>query len=378
MVSAFFLLLVFFVVFRQNLAGMKETIWRVLGDSSFAALLLMLSESSCRRVGVDRQTVVVVVGAAGEEQYGQQFQEWAVRWRQAAEKAEAHYVEIGGKPESTESDKNRLRAALEASAKESLEPLWLVLIGHGTFDGRSAKFNLQGSDLSATDLAEWLKPFRRPLAVVNCASASGPFVNQLSGAGRVIVTATKSGQEQNFAQFGEHVSRTIADASADLDKDGQTSLLEAFVAASSRVDEYYDQQGRLASEHALIDDNGDALGTPANWFRGVRATRTSKSGTLPDGLLAHQFCLVRSALERNIPPELRVQRDALELEMARLREKKSELPEDEYYALLEPLLLKLAELYRDIVRSGFATASRRPRFVWHGIDCLTPSGSSQR
>ena len=250
---------------------------------------------------------------------------------------------------------NRLREALEASAKESLEPLWLVLIGHGTFDGRSAKFNLQGSDLGATDLAEWLKPFRRPLAVVNCASASGPFVNQLSGAGRVIVTATKSGQEQNFARFGDaRISRTIADASSDLDKDGQTSLLEAFVAASSRVDEYYDQQGRLASEHALIDDNGDALGTPADWFRGVRATRTSKSGTLPDGLLAHQFCLVRTALERSIPPELRVQRDALELEIARLREKKSELPEDEYYALLEPLLLKLA---------GLLPAARRRPFT---------------
>ena len=175
--------------------------------SLLTVLLLLLLEPCAAESEADRQTVVVVVGAAGEEQYGQQFQEWAVRWRQAAEKAEAHYVEIGGKPESTESDKDRLRAALEAPAKESLEPLWLVLIGHGTFDGRSAKFNLQGSDLSATDLAEWLKPFRRPLAVVNCASASGPFVNQLSGAGRVIVTATKSGQEQNFARFGEHVSR---------------------------------------------------------------------------------------------------------------------------------------------------------------------------
>ena len=31
------------------------------------------------------------------------------------------------------------------------EELWIVLVGHGTFDGREAKFNLEGPDLSATE-----------------------------------------------------------------------------------------------------------------------------------------------------------------------------------------------------------------------------------
>ena len=137
-----------------------------------------------------------------------------------------------------------------------------MVIGHGTFDGKEAKFNLRGPDLSAADLAEWLKPFRRPVAVINCASASSPFINKLSATNRVIIAATRSGYEQNYARFGEYISSAVADPQADLDKDGQTSLLEAFLMASRRVAEFYNTEGRLATEHALLDDNGDGLGTP--------------------------------------------------------------------------------------------------------------------
>ena len=44
---------------------------------------------------------------------------------------------------------------------KSSEPLWLVLIGHGTFDGRLAKFNLRGPDVTAGELNQWLGPIRR-------------------------------------------------------------------------------------------------------------------------------------------------------------------------------------------------------------------------
>src|SRR4029077_6004302 len=118
------------------------------------------------------------------------------------------------------------------------------------------------------------KPCKRPLAVIDCASASGPFINALSAPGRVIVTATRSGNEVNVTQFGGYFARAIANPAADLDKDGQTSLLEAFLFASRQVEQFYQEAGRLATEHALLDDNGDGLGTPADWFRGVRAVKT--------------------------------------------------------------------------------------------------------
>ena len=44
-------------------------------------------------------------------------------------------------------------------------------------------------------------------------------------------------------------------------------------------------------------------------------------------------------------PEQIAQRDALEREVLALREKKAELPQDDYYAQLEKLLLQLAHFY---------------------------------
>jgi hypothetical protein len=199
--------------------------------------------------------------------------------------------------------------------------------------------------VTATELAEWLKPFRRPLAVVDAASSSAPFLNKLSAPGRVVVTATRSGFEQNLTRFGEYFSGALASLDADLDKDGQVSLLEAFLNASSQVREFYQSEGRLATEHALIDDNGDGLGTPAEWFRGVRAIKKADKGAGVDGTRAHQFHLILSEEERRLSPEVRQRRDALELEVVRLRERKADVPEAEYYPQLEKLLLELSRLY---------------------------------
>ena len=97
----------------------------------------------------------------------------------------------------------------------------------------------------------------------------------------------------------------INDPVADLDKDGQVSLLEAFLTAASRVREFYRAEARLATEHPLIDDTGDKLGSPADWFRGVRATTRAKDGAAADGLRAHQWHLVPSDRERALPADLR-------------------------------------------------------------------------
>ena len=91
--------------------------------------------------------------------------------------------------------------------------------------------------------------------------------------------------------------------SADLDKDGQTSLLEAFLIASKQTADYYKSQARLSSEHALIDDNADGKGTPADWFEGTRLTRKPKDGAA-DGLKANQFHLIRTTSDRRSRPRL--------------------------------------------------------------------------
>src|SRR5690606_20384527 len=106
---------------------------------------------------------------------------------------------------------------------------------------------------------------------------------------------------------------------------------EAFLSASHRTAEFYKTEGRLATEHALIDDNGDGLGTPADWFRGVRAVKKSENDAPVDGQRAHQFHLVRSLAEQQLSADVRARRDALELEVAQLRDKKQDMPEDAYY-----------------------------------------------
>jgi len=294
---------------------------------------------------VERATVIVVVGAPGEEEYGRNFAEWAGALSKAAAKAGAKDVVIGLQTNNATADREQLQQTLAAEPKNGSAELWLVLIGHGTSDGKEAKFNLRSNDVAATELANWLQPFRRPLAIINAASASSPFLQKLSGTNRVVITATRSGSEVNYARFGQYFSGAVADLEADLDKDGQTSLLEAFLMASRRVKEFYDLEGRLATEHALLDDNGDGFGTPPAWFRGVRAVKSAKDGAALDGFRAHQFHLVRSEAERRLPPETRARRDALEFSLSKLRETKRALPEEVYYEKLESLLLELARLY---------------------------------
>lgn len=294
----------------------------------------------------ERASVIVVVGAPGEEEYGRSFAEWAARWEKAAKQggAESKVIGLGLSAGESAGDRDGLQQQLAAEPKEGAE-LWLVLIGHGTFDGKEAKFNLRSNDFTATDLAGWLQPFRRPIAVINTASASAPFLQRLAATNRVVMTSTRSGSEVNFARFGQYLSESIGDLSADLDKDGQTSLLEAFLMASRHVKEFYDVEGRLATEHALLDDTGDGMGTPPDWFRGVRASKSAKDGAMLDGFRAHQFHLVKSEAEQKLSPAVRTQRNELERAIATLRDTKAKLPEDEYYQKLEALLIDLSRLY---------------------------------
>jgi hypothetical protein len=293
-----------------------------------------------------KQSLIVVVGAPGSAEFAPQFQAWASQWEAAAKQGHASCVTIGLAGEADKADRDLLHEQLQQLAGKHSQSVWLVLIGHGTFDGKTARFNLRGPDISAAELAEWLAPLARPLAVINCASSSGPFIAALSGDNRVVISATRSGHEYNFARLGEHLAAAIADRAADLDKDEQTSLLEAYLAAAARTREFYAGEGRLATEHALLDDNGDKLGTPADWFQGLKATKAAKDGATLDGALAGQFVLVKSSREEQLPEAVRARRDELERELAALRQKKPQLPEDEYLNLIEPVLVELSRLYQ--------------------------------
>ncbi len=310
-----------------------------------AVSICSLSAADAKALAPGKATVVVVVGAAGAVQFEKPFQEWADRWLAAAKTAGHDAITIGREAEDLkQDDRTRLHVALQAAVSETSAELWIVLIGHGTFDRREAKFNLRGPDVSAKELAEWLNPVARPTAVVNCAAASAPFLAALARPNRVIIAATKSGAEQNFARFGDFLSQTIADPKADLDKDDQTSLWEAYLAAARRTAEFYSTDGRLLTEHALLDDSGDGLGVRADQFRGLVPIEETADGRPLDGQHAHQWHLVRNATDSALPPDVLKKRNELERAVLALRDRKPKLPGDEYLRELERLLVELAEL----------------------------------
>ena len=292
----------------------------------------------------EQPTVIVLTGAPGSEEYGRLFSKWTEQWKEAAAKGAADFHHIDKPKDGT--TKKAAQKLITAQASEAKSPLWIVLIGHGTFDGKKAKFNLQGPDLEAVELAKWLKDSQRPTVIINCTASSAPFLPALSRKGRVVITATRSGFEQNFSHLGGYLAAAIGKLEADFDKDGQTSLLEAWLAAARHTADFYKNENRLATEHTILDDNGDSKGTPTDWYRGLLVTKKSDdTALLPDGLRAHQFHLIPSKEERALTPTQRTERDLLEIEYAQLCALKHDLEREKFYQQLEKILRKLGYIY---------------------------------
>lgn len=290
--------------------------------------------------------VILVIGAPGEETYAEQFSSWSEHWIDVAEKADAMLTTIGKSETTKLNDREQLQAAIKNVPLDSTAALWIVMIGHGTYARQVAKFNLRGPDVSASELATWLQGIALPTVVVNCASSSAPFINQLSGKNRIVVTATKSGTQYNYARFGAYFARAIASPESDLDHDDEVSVHEAFLRASAEVRQFYESEARIATEQALIDDNGDGRGTPAKMFRGVRPVSKAKDGSPLDGRVAMRITLSPTGKQLSFAGKELQRREQIEQELDQIREKKSELSEAEYDAAIEPLMIELARIYQ--------------------------------
>ncbi|MCS7471532.1 hypothetical protein NZK35_33200 [Stieleria sp. ICT_E10.1] len=325
--------------------------------------------------------VIVVVGAPGAEEFGEAFDEWSETWKATCQRAGLTMQLIGPAGDDHETpdrqttdrqtpDRDQLQAELTRSAStDSVRPLWLILIGHGTWDGASADFNLVGPDVNAKELNTWLDPIRRPLVIANCASSSGPFVNRLSGNNRVVVTATKSGSEQNFARFGEFFAAAFGAADADLDHDDSVSVREAFLKAAVDVDRFYKEQGRLATEHALLEDNDDRKGSSLALVLGKA---NSKGDAKVDGELASRFSIPLSDGGVRLTDEQLALRDELESKLRDLRDRFGAADPEQLRQHALPILLDLAKLYVEDPKKG--------KGVFNGLDTdeTIPSGNRNR
>ncbi|MFC1660432.1 hypothetical protein ACFL3S_03050 [Gemmatimonadota bacterium] len=308
--------------------------------------------------------VLLVVGLGGDPEYRELFLGRALEFTSAMEGLgvpRGNIVYLGERPDDApeaiqaRSTKENVASVLAGMAGEAEtgDRILVVLIGHGTSQGGEARFNLPGPDLTPADLDVMLGAFpAQTVAVVNTTPASGPFLAALSGAGRVILTATRSAQERNETQFGGYFVEALADEGSDLDKDGRISLLEAFDYARREVERYYETRNLLATEHPVLDDDGDGEGSADPGADG------------PDGSLARTFWLGGGRRERGVlgevpeginDPELRglyLEKADLERRVAELRALKSQMEESRYEQELEDLLVALALKNREIREKG--------------------------
>jgi hypothetical protein len=114
---------------------------------------------------------------------------------------------------------------------------------------------------------------------------------------------------------------------------------EAFAFVSSRVREYFDQRSQLATEHPMLDDDGDGVGHLID-----------EPGS--DGPLARVTYLRAEApiTETGDPVRTAMLRRRVELNtsLEELRARKELMSPDDYDAALEKLLLELARIDRSL------------------------------
>jgi len=210
---------------------------------------------------------LVICGSGGEEEFTERFSEWGTRLYGALTQDLGFEIEnvsllMDGEDTdpSLESIQNALGTLGDRIAPE--DDLFVFVIGHGSHLLGISKINVPGPDVSAEALDEWIATIApRRLVVINAASSSAGFINVLSGPNRIICTATKSIEEKNATVFMQHFIDGIEDGSADLNRDTRISVYEACEQAAILTRAWYESEGLIATEHALLDDNGDRRGS---------------------------------------------------------------------------------------------------------------------
>jgi hypothetical protein len=326
-----------------------------------AAILMLALVLSAAPAFAQNVHLVVIVGLAGDPEHGELFQKWATSLVEAGSSRygipRERIALLVEKPDGEgtlttgRSTRDEIVKTFEAVAQKSAsdDMVFVVLIGHGTFDGRNAKFNLPGPDMTAADFQPLLKRLEpRRLVLVNSASASGPFIEALSGSGRTIVTATRNGSERFATLFGGFFVDAFVGDDADADKNKRVTVLEAFNYAKREVATAYEREGIMLTEHALLDDAGDKEGTaqPAADGKQGRVASILSLGTTASGETATGDPKLRALYD---------ERRVLERRVESLRLLKEGMDPQRYAAELEKALTELALKSRQIREAGGKT-----------------------
>jgi hypothetical protein len=296
--------------------------------------------------------LLIVVGLAGDPEHGKTFHKWGTTLAQASERlgvAKENLAFLVDAP--AEGDEKVTGRATKEEVAKALEgfgaragaddTVFVVLIGHGSYDGRSAKFNMPGPDMTGADFnAIFTKLPTKQIVFVNTASASGPFLADISGPSRTV--GHRHAQRRRAVR---HALRRLLHRRADVGSRRQRQeqageRARAFQFAKGEVAKAYEREGLLATEHALLDDNGDKDGSQ------------DPAATGKDGRVG-QHRLARHRRRDNLPSDPKVralylERRELERRVESLRLLKESMEPARYSSELEKLVTAIALKTREI------------------------------
>ncbi len=311
-----------------------------------------------------RKHVIIIAGAAVSKEYAQRFQDWSFRLYDALIDSYGYSTEtvtlLLGNGQAVPMDDQTDEEAIEkspqrisgssrreviqqtlASIRQKVragDQIAFVLIGHGTSDDESAKFNIVGPDITGNEFAAMLQDFpQQDLIVVNTTSSSHAFCLPLVAPGRVLISATRSAVERYDTIFPEYFVEAIAQQAGDRDKNKRVSMWEAFHYTQAKVKQWYQDQDRLPSEHATLDDNADGLFS-------YEPNPLENDGRLAQIAFLNQP--TRQVLGSKAKRELYTKLQNLERSIFLLKTRKHELALNNYLQQLEPLLIDLARTTR--------------------------------
>lgn len=319
---------------------------RPIRSSAGLALSLAVALAWATPLSAAERFALVVTGASGGAEYAERYDEWRNSFVQLLQGPlgypEDHVLvlaeeEFAGAQKATRENVRAAITQLRARAGKD-DVVLVVLVGHGSgSDGDAAKFNLVGPDLSAREWADLLKPIPSRLVFIDAASGSFPFIEALSGRNHIVITANDSAAQTFETVLPQFVLGAYRDAAADLDKNGRTSVWEAFAYMSAKVKDWFEQRAQLATEHPMLDDDGDGVGRLID-----------DQG--PDGVLARTTYLRADAPIEDSGNPVRTtmlrRRAELEQQLEELRARKETMPPDAYEDALEKIVLEIARIDR--------------------------------
>lgn len=330
----------------MNARGRKEVMihnltcadTRTLILSLLSTLALFSSLAATQATG--NRVCLVVTGLGGLPQYEENFLNWGNDTQTIFEDrlgSKVYYLD--GR---VQKKADILNVFNEISSSGALDELWFFVIGHASYDNLQYKFNISGPDLTDTEIKDFLDSLGDTrVFLIAATSASGVLTSKLTQENRVIITATKNQNEKQPPLFMSFFLEAIDSATADIDKNGRVSLLEAYLFSHHKIATWFKDKGRIQTEHALLEDNGQVrLGDKDD-------TLLEKNPGIAATLLASMAYLsppLGPIYTSQHAQELALERVRIEREIEDLKFRKTQLSESSYYRLLEELLIKLATL----------------------------------